>query len=47
MGMQSRFVWMDGNLVEYERATIPFPSASPELSNKFQLQKEGFAYQWH
>jgi len=24
MGMQSRFVWMDGNLVEYERATIHF-----------------------
>ena len=24
MGMQSRFVWMDGNLVEYERATVHF-----------------------
>jgi len=24
MGMQSRFVWMDGDLVEYERATVHF-----------------------
>ena len=24
VGMQSRFVWMDGTLVEYERATVHF-----------------------
>ena len=24
MGMESKFIWMDGQLVEYEKATVHF-----------------------
>jgi branched-chain amino acid aminotransferase len=24
MGIESKYIWMDGELVEYEKATVPF-----------------------